>query len=344
MGSVDLICIATGLPILSEKQRCVFVFLVGGPGGWEPMSLPIGGVWNGSYPELDAGWHRAALLAGLASLAQPDARERAIESRRRDVLLDIVAAAFSGARPVLTPTGEAITFRAMLEDFYRVFASDASALHRSAKDPAPELLGAALRRGDLVSRAYASAPEDDLRQAGLDFVRFRGWFETTRASGGPGGGSPRVWGATDDGHQLERDDVVAMVDHAERWLLEEPPPRRARLAAAMAAYRARSRAEDDDDDDDGAPGADDGLEKSAGFRLLVEHIRAKVRERPGMDAAALAGTIEVFRTLKALPPSLLPAGEDFAINKERWRKAIDRAGTADLPALVRALRGTPSVR
>jgi hypothetical protein len=337
MGSVDLICIATGLPILTEKARCVFFFLVGGPGAWQPVSLPLGGVWNGNYPELDPGWHRAGVLAGLASLAQPDARDRAIDARSRDVLLDIVAATFSGARPVRTPSGEAVTFRAALEDFYRVFASEASTPDRPAGESARELCAAALPRDVLVAPVYASAPEEDLRPASLDFLRFRAWFEANRA-----------WGATDDGHQLERDDVEAMIDHAERWLLEEPPPRRARLAAAMAAYRARGQAEDedesDDDDDDDDPSAGDGLEKTVGFRILVEHLRAKVRERPGIDAAALAGTIEVFRTLKALPPSLLPAGKDFATNKERWRKVIERVGTADLPALVRALRATPSVR
>jgi hypothetical protein len=327
MGSVDLICVATGLPILSEKQRCVFFFLVGEPGRWEPISLPVAGVWNGQYPELDPGWHGVAVVGGLASLAQPDARDATIDARPRDLLLDVVAATFSGARPVRTPTGETVTFRAALEDFYRVFASDPSAPGRPAEESARDLCGAALRRGDLVARAYTSAPEDDLRRASLDFLRFRAWFEASRA-----------WGATDDGHQLERDDVVAMIDHAGRRLLAEPEPRRARLAAALAAYRARDLAEHEEDDDD-TPDADDVLEKTVAFRLLVEHIQAKVRARPGIDAAALARTIEVFRTLKSLPSSLLPAGKDFAANEERWRKAIERTGTADLPALVRALRG-----
>jgi len=59
---------------------------------------------------------------------------------------------------------------------------------------------------------------------------------------------------------------------------------------------------------------------------------------PWPPAGALAGSIEVFRMIQALPVTVLPAGTDVEANKLRWRKVIERVGTADVTALVEALR------
>src|SRR5690606_36671029 len=110
----------------------------------------IGGAWNGYYPELDPSWHEEALRAGLERVVMPAPRDAVIDAKPRDVLLDIVGATFSGARPVVTAAGEPIAFCAVLEDFFRIFASEPSGPGGTAAESGPDLCRRALRRPDLA--------------------------------------------------------------------------------------------------------------------------------------------------------------------------------------------------
>lgn len=332
MGILDLRCMATGLPVLSNDTRCVFFYLRGSGEARAPMTLPLAGSWDGYTPVLDAGWHAAAVQEGLTRVASAGAITRfgrpLVPGPTTHIDLDIVAETLSrtSSAHVLLLEGEPVPFGVVLEGVYEAIVASRKSEGSLLSLPTVELCGRALPDHALLKATYVGVPEGPLREVCLSFLRWRAWFEASKR-----------WEEA-SGDQFGRDEVEALVERALPSLRGHGAATDEALARALTAYRTSlPEDEPESEEDDDAEEAQRDRDAKWAQNRIEEHLRATLVKRPNVDPAALAQSVEMYRMLKNVSSDHLLDEKNFETNKARWRATIERVGMSDVEVLARAL-------